>query len=283
MYCKHCGQLLEDNALFCHACGKPVNETGAEQVYTDTEPLPFGGKFSDKSFFYATLFFTVAASLAFLSNVVMGSVTIPILEIFAIISFWSLHNSARLSDPLVRFVSPLKTLRVIVTINRVVLWIVIGVFSVVGLLMTVVGATANPELINSFVDVSDSASLDLGGFEELFSAAADLIITNLGLFLIVFGAMFIFVAVISLIFNLTMYKSFYKCALSFEEAAKYGEYNIEKQDSVRKWLVVNLVFACISIVGQLNVSGIAQLLSVAALAFEICYLVFFIKFLKAEN
>lgn len=283
MYCKYCGQLLEDNALFCHACGKQINDTVADAAVSDTEPVPFGGKFGDKSFFYATLFFTIAASLSFLANIISGSVNIPILEIFAIISFWSLHNSARLGNPLVCFVSPLKTLRIIVTINRVLLWIVVGVFSVVGFLMTAVGASANQELADAFVEGFNQGAIEMGGLEGIFGSTVELLFQNIGLFLIIFGGIFIFVAVIALIFNLTMYKSFYKCALSFEEAAKYGEYNIEKQDSVRKWLTFNLVFACISIVGQLNVSGAAQLLSVAALAFEVCYLVFFIKFLKSEN
>ncbi len=283
MYCKYCGQLLEDNALFCHSCGKQVSDTAADAAVIDTEPVAFGGKFGNKPFFYATLFFTIAVSLAFLANAITGNVTVPIIEIFAIISFWRIYYHAKNINPLVCFVSPLKTLRVLVTVQRVLLWIVIGVFAVVGLLMMAIGASANGELADAFVEGFNEGAVELYGFGELFGSVADLLLANIGLFLIVFGAIFVFAAAFVLVLNLTMYKSFLKCAMSYEEAAKYGEYNIEKQDAARKWLIASLVFASISIVGQLNVSGVAQLLSVAALAFEICYLVFFIKFLKAEN
>ncbi len=40
MYCKHCGRKLDEDALFCPACGKTVEKDVAEEpVYTPEEPV----------------------------------------------------------------------------------------------------------------------------------------------------------------------------------------------------------------------------------------------------
>ena len=40
MYCKHCGNQLPDNALFCPACGKSVNDGAAFNFDTNaSEPI----------------------------------------------------------------------------------------------------------------------------------------------------------------------------------------------------------------------------------------------------
>ncbi len=279
MYCKHCGQELEENVVFCHNCGKAVNDLN-ETTFGTTA---LGFKFESKNFFYAILFFTLAASGTFLSGLLSGNVSIPILEIFAIISFWKLHNSAKSASPLAEYVSPLKTLRILVTVYRVLLWIVVGVFSVVGILMMLIGVSANAELIDSFVEGVNEGLIEFEGFDMLLGGGIAFLMQNIGLFLIIFGAIFFVVAVVCLVFNLTMYRSYLKCAESFEQSARTGICKIEKQDTVKKWLVFNLVCSCISAFGQLNVSGGVALMSTAAVAFEICYLVFFIRFLKAEN
>ena len=283
MYCKYCGQLLEDNALFCHSCGKQVSDTAAENVILDTEPVAFGGKFADKNFFMATLFFTISIAAAFLSSIMMGEINVPILQIFAVVSFWRLHNLSKQGETLVSFASPLKTIRVVVKVERIVLWVITGVFSVVGILMVMAGATANQEFINSLVEITDSLTTELGGLEQLAGITAEFIIANIGLFLIVFGGIFFFAAIVCLVFNLTMYKSFYKCAASYEEVAKSGVYAIEKQSSVRKWLIFSCVCSCISLLGVLDTSNFTALLTLLATVAEICYLVFFIKLLKEEK
>lgn len=278
MYCKHCGQELEENVVFCHNCGKAVNDLN--ETTFGTTSLSF--RFEGKNFFYAILFFTLSTVFTFLSGMFSGSVNIPILQIFVIISFWKLNNCAKNGAPITQYVSPLKTLCIVVKIQRILIWIIVGVFSVVGILMLVIGASANAELIDSFVEGINEGMIKIEGIDALLGGAMTLLLQNIGLFLIIFGAIFFVVAAVCLVFNLTMYKSYYKCVESFEQSARVGIFKTEKQDSVRKWLVFNLVCSCISALGQINVSGTASLVSVGAVAFEICYLIFFIRFLKEE-
>ena len=154
MYCKHCGQLLEENVQFCHNCGRSINEND-EPMYPETEPLAFGGKLNDKNFYYTTLFYTIAVAASFLASLFSGSITFPILQILVIISLWKINKSARIGDPLVCFVSPLKTIRIVVKIYRIILWIFVGVFSVFGVLVTLVGIYADGGLASSFENTLD--------------------------------------------------------------------------------------------------------------------------------
>lgn len=70
MYCKFCGQQIEDDAAFCSKCGKSVNQAG-ETVQTE-EPQPKSVKSkSKKSLFRRVLkaLLVVVAVCAFLRSI----------------------------------------------------------------------------------------------------------------------------------------------------------------------------------------------------------------------
>ncbi len=286
MFCKFCGCEIEEGALFCTSCGKSLQWT---EGYSDTvavSPIEeeFISKFSSKNFGIATVLFTVATVLSFLASAVSGNITIPIFNIFAIIAFWQLKNKAENQSPLASFASSFKILRIINAIQRVFMWIGVGVFGFVGLLMVAIGASFDEEFAAAFIEGFEQGTIDidLAGFEDVFGA----IIDNIFVFIIFFGAIFVVAAVVLAVFAATMYSSFVKCAKQYEDTANSGINVITKQKSARGWLITMAVFSIISAVGTLGSISSLSMEGVLTLAGEICnivFLFFMINILKEDN
>lgn len=276
MFCKFCGCEIEDGALFCTSCGKSLEWTAG---YTDTAAVSpveeeFINKFSSKNFSIATVLFTVTAALSLLVGIMSSSVNIItlVLNIFAIIAFWKLKSTAEKKSPLENFGSPLKILRVLTVIQRVVMWIFVGLFGVLGLLMVVIGASFDNELAAAFIEGFEQGTLDvdLAGFEELFGVIAD----NAFLFIIILGAVFVVIAVVMAVFAATMYATFVKCAKQYEDTAKSGINVITKQRSARGWLIFTAVCSIISALGTLSEISLLGTSGILTLAGEVCNIAF---------
>ena len=71
MYCKHCGQQLSDDAVFCQKCGKPVSEGVAVNVnpVDAKESAPANKKKKRKSIFKRWWFWVLAIIVLFVSCV----------------------------------------------------------------------------------------------------------------------------------------------------------------------------------------------------------------------
>lgn len=286
MFCKFCGCEIEEGALFCTSCGKSLQWT---ESYTDTvavSPMEqeFVNKFSSKNFSIATVLFTVATALSFLAGAMSGNISIPIFNIFAIIAFWQLKNKAENQSPLVSFAAPLKILRILNVIQRIFMWIGVGVFGVVGLLMVAIGASFDDEFAAAFIEGFEQGTVDvdLAGFEELFGVIAD----NIFIFIIVIGAIFVVAAIVMAVFAATMYSTFVKCAKQYEDTANSGVNVITKQKSARAWIITMAVFAAISALGTLGSISLLSTAGVLTMAGEICNVVFlclFANILKEDN
>ncbi len=286
MFCKFCGCEIEDGALFCTSCGKSLDWT---ESYTDTVAVSpveqeFANKFSSKNFTVATVLYMVSSILTFVAGALSGNVSIPILNIFVIVAFWQLKNKAETQSPLASFASPLKILRIINVILRVFMWIGVGVFGVVGLLMVAIGASFNDEFAAAFIERFEQGMIDvdLAGFEELFGVIAD----NIFIFIIVIGAVFVVAAVVMAVFTATMYTTFVKCAKQYEDTANSGVNVITKQNSARAWIIVTAVFTIISAIvtlGSITTLGTAGILTLAGEVCNIVFLFLFADILKEDN
>ena len=282
MFCKFCGCEIAEGATFCTGCGKELSwaENYTAQVTENPIKEKFVGMFSSGKFNAATILYTVFTALSFLATALTGSVTIPILNIFIIIALFKLKEASKNEGNLDGFVSGFKTLRVITVIQRVLYWILVGVFGVVGVLMIVIGASLDEELMASFVEGFNGGieGANIAGFEDLTSMFAE----NAYFAIIVIGIIFVFVAIIVMVFALTMQTTFVKCAKQFEETAKSGENVITKAASARGWLIFTAIISILGLIGAIP-SNIAGVLSLASSVCSIISLFIFADMLKADN
>lgn len=278
MFCTYCGKEIDNSAEFCSFCGRPTNEpdtVSAEAVAQPTGAALLGGVFEDKTFFTATVFYTAATVLSFLANVFSGEIMPPVLNIFVIYALFKINSLYNSGAPLSSFAAPIKILRVIVNIIRIVSWVVAGILGVCGAILTFSGFA-----LKDAVDISDFAfALELDGQSQaIFEKITEGLGIGLGVIISCMGIFFILVAVALLVLALFMYGSFYKTAKSAEAAATSGEILIEKANATRKWLVVSAVFGIISAVFSLGLlidsSGILSICS------EICHIITYFLFAK---
>lgn len=282
MFCKFCGCEIAEGAAFCTGCGKELSwaENYTAQMTENPIKEKFVGMFSSGKFNAATILYTVFTALSFLATALIGSVTIPILNIFIIIALFKLKSAGKNEGDLDGFVSGFKTLRIITVIQRVIYWVLVGIFGVVGVLMIVIGASLDEELMASFVQGFNGGieGANIAGFEDLTSMFAE----NAHFAIIVIGIIFVFVAIILMVFALTMQTTFVKCAKQFEETAKSGENVITKAASARGWLIFTAIISILGLIGAIP-SNIAEVLSLASSICSIIALFIFADMLKADN
>ncbi len=271
MFCIHCGKEIENGTAFCSYCGgEQIVNSNSTANGNDVLSL-FHLNFGSNNFHLATVFYLVSVCAAALSNIAAGSMPLPILEIFIIISLFKLNNLGKQNAPLLAFASPLKTLRVIVNIYMVVLWVLIGIFGVCGIILCASG---------SFIGVGVAEVFEKALSEYNFSLYAEELSELGGLIFAVLGIIFIIVAVVCALFNVFMYGSFYKTAKSTEWTAGTGRFLIEKVDSTYKWLVFMVVMSCISATFTLFSSGAVGILTTVSTGFSVAFLILVLGILK---
>lgn len=263
MFCKQCGKEIADNSLFCTFCGA---EQCADSVATENGAISiFHSLFSSNNFHLLTLFYLVSVCATAIANLAAGVVRLPILEAFVIFAFFKLQKLAKENQPLEAFASPLKTLRIIVDINRVFAWIMVAIFIICGVVMIVADGT----FYSIFADLIG----DLGSEE------ASLAFSSIGTAVIaVCGAIFIFGGVIGALLTIFMYGSFRKTAKSAELSAKTGDIYISSVSATRKWLVVFMVLNAISFASNSTPSTIG-IFSFIATCFNLVFLFLLFKLL----
>ncbi len=270
MFCVHCGKEIENGATFCSYCGGS-QEVKTEKATEENGVLSrFQALFSDNKFHLATLFFLVSTVAAALSTIASGEVPLPVLEIFIIISLFKLGNLAKSGAPLISFASPLKTIKIIVNIYSVILWVLVGIFGVCGIILAVAGSAIGVGAAEIFESVV--SDFDISFFGEFLSESGGIIFT-------VIGIIFIVAAVICALLNVFMYGSFYKTAKSAEWTAGSGTFVLEKVESTYKWLVFTAVMSGISALFT-GVSNVANLLNFVSGGFNVAFIVMILLLLK---
>lgn len=89
MYCKYCGEKLEDNATFCTACGKETAEIGVapkkEKIQITISPLSAVGlALSILSFLFGLVLISCALSNKFATTLADTVAVLPALAAFSI-------------------------------------------------------------------------------------------------------------------------------------------------------------------------------------------------------
>ncbi len=270
MFCVHCGKEIEDNTLFCTYCGGEQGAVNSTNVEENSVASQFYSVFSDTKFHLATLFFLVSTCASALATIVTGSMPLPVLEIFIIISLFKLEKLAKQGAPLLSFASPLKTIRIIMDIYRVVLWVLVGIFGVCGIILCASGSFIGIGVADIFESILNEYNFSL--YAEELSELGGFLITGLGIILIV-------AAVACALFNIFMYGSFYKTAKSTEWTAGTGNYMIEKLETTSKWLIFSIVMSAISALFT-GFSGVQKILTVVSIGFNIAFIVLVLELIK---
>lgn len=261
MFCVHCGKEINENALFCTFCGEPTgNET--ETTQNTNQLTAFLSVFSGNNFRLATLFFLVSVVASAAGTLFSGELPLPILEIFLIISFFKLKSLSPESAPHLAFASPLKTIRIIVNIQRIIIYVLSVIFIVCGLLLVFSGGVLGLGLGEIFEDFLNET--DMRWFGAATSVASGIIFS-------VIGIIFIVLSVILALFGIFMYNSFYKTAKSAEWTAGTGSLNLESLDSTKKWIIVLMVFEIFSLLSLIG-GGTAAIFNLVSVGFSIAFM-----------
>lgn len=278
MFCTYCGKEIDNSAEFCTYCGRPTSEPNSVSVEAAAQPMGealFGGVFEDKTFFTATVFYTIATALSFLANILLGEIMPPVLNIFVIFALFKINSLYNSGAPLLSFASPIKILRVIVNIIRIVCWVVAGILGVCGAILTFSGFA-----LRGAADIADFAfALELDAQSQaILEKITEGLGIGLGLIIGVMGIVFIVIAAALLVLALFMYGSFYKSAKSAENAANTGEILLEKVNATRGWLIASAVIGIISAVFSLG--SLAGASGILAIGSEACHIVTYFLFAK---
>lgn len=255
MFCVHCGKNLVNNASFCSYCGASQAPEAKQTNGENSVATLFQSFFGSTNFLVATVFFLVFVCASALSNITSGVLPIGIFHVLVTIAFFKLQGLAKKGAPLFAFVAPLKMLRIIIKIYRIVLWVLVGVVAVCGAIISFVGVIAGAGLGEIIEEALHEADI------YLYDGA----ISHLGgIALLFIGIIFVFLAAIIAIINAFAFGAFYKTVSSAEFSAQTGKYQIDALGSTRGWLIFTIVCQCISSIAffaDINASTILGLIS----------------------
>ena len=270
MFCKKCGKKIPDNSLFCTFCGAEQGET-APMEQSGGAATVFHSVCASNDFHLLTVFYLVSVCASALASVAVGTVPLPIIQIFIIIALFKLEKLAKQNAPLADFASPLKTFRIIINIYRIFCWIAAIIIGVCGAITLIAGGAL--------------AAGGIAEYAEEFLSEVDLapqlvpLVSSLGgMFIGFLGIIFIVIGIITAVLNIFMYGSFYKTAESAELSAKTGDIYIDSLSKTRVWLIVSAVLSGISALSTLS-AGIAGVLGFVGAGFNVVFMIFVIKIL----
>ena len=269
MFCVHCGKEIPENAASCSFCGrKQVPDTQAPAEENGVATI-FHSVFGSNNFHLAVVFFLVYACASTLLTLASGELPLPIIDIFIILSFFKLHKLGKDSAPLFSFTSPLKTLRIIVKIYRVLLWILVGVLAVCGVIVAIAGAVSDADFTEEIMNESN------------ISLYGDIFLKHGGISVAFIGIIFILVAIVIAVLNVFTFGSFYKSVKSVEWTAGTGKYQIRNLGSTYGWLIFVLVCTSVSTLDVIDSAANAEtILSLIATGFHFAFTILILNCIK---
>lgn len=225
--------------------------------------LDFKSAFSSGMFLAMCVLMTVSVALSTFSISIFNggsfkfSYNINIIGLLIMIGMWMTYASAR--DMSTDVIKPggFTIVSGCIKAKRIILWVVIGLLFAVGLAIVVVGATLDPALVSEALDtIYNSVEVS----PEIMERIAELVNGGFAsLTIIMTGVLFLFVAVVVLIFNLTFYKSYYRLARSM---AEYVKGNCDELDCVRgvsTWLMVLGILSALSSLSSIAMGCMAAM------------------------
>jgi hypothetical protein len=273
MICNKCGGNIEEQAAFCPFCGNALNVAqngygqpntpppygqqpyGQQPPYQQPYGQPYGyyppppppppygvpfqpitrvhtllrNLFTSSSYFALCVLNTIMTAITFLSS--QGA---DLLSILVVVEMWILRDYALKQKPPFDVAKQLKTLKIVTTINYVIIWVAVGILAIVGVVMMTLGDLTSE--IPSFTEI-------MPGFE---GEILDFLFLN-GFIL---GIAFWIIAVLMALYNIFFVGNCQKLADSVYRSCETGLQMVEKLGTVRKWFkvmgVLNIISAATS-------------------------------------
>lgn len=262
MFCFKCGKELIESASFCHYCGTNVsklnktapvipeeliieppimaviegdmNET-PQAVYesptVDTEvcrqpsklEIYFKWLFSQPMFLVTTILFSLSLTHSVISSLIEGSFTMPVLEALATISFWILFAAAKRTATKDNYIKPLKILSATALVTYILNWVMVGILALIGILMTIMPM------------IEEAISTEEFNVYEMALGSDD----GKGVAFVVFGILFLSLAIGMVFANIFIYGKLKKFAKEFTENAKNGVIYTEGIKGVKLRLLIS--------------------------------------------
>ena len=165
----------------------------------------------------------------------LSSQGVDLLSILVVVEMWILRDYAIKQKPPCDIAKQLKTLKIVATINYVIIWVAVGFLAVAGIVMTSLGDITSEIL--SFTEI-------VPGFE---GEMLDFVFLN-G---VVLGVALWIVAILLALYNIFFIGNCRKLANSVYRSCETGLQAVEKLGTVRKWFkvmgVLQIVVAVLSV------------------------------------
>ncbi len=256
MFCSNCGKQVEEGSRFCPLCGRQlsyeavapvVQQPEAQQQPAEPEqqvnagqphvvPPPFFNPITRLHILmwnmlmggpYLTLCIinTVVTVLGYTSG------NIDIISTIVVVMMWLLRDCASKRKPPMEMAKNLKGLKIIATINYVVLWVLVGLLVVAGC---------------GVMFVTDWIADDMTFLNEIMTGYEAVVLEAILSSGFLLGIVLIIIAVLVALYNIFFMGNCCKCAESFIRSCETGFPVFEKIGTLIKWFRVLGLFNILS-------------------------------------
>lgn len=263
MVCKFCNTQVDENFEFCPNCGAKVHsdaqpENGSAQqnaapYQPNVAPVQqpgvwdlFKSVFSSNMFLIICILMSVSPVVSIISSAMIniqtliGSLISSILVILIVVSMWRLYFAASQNGGLMPMASSFNTIKVVVTIQWIFIWISVALVGIAALIC-LAGSSFIHDIINEI-----SRDLD-------YEAAAILRDVS-GL---IGGVFFLVLAItdaIIILINIFFIGNARKCTASFADTAGFARFAFNKLGVVQGWLMVSGICTAITAVSAATIN-----------------------------
>lgn len=190
---------------------------------------------TSSTFFALCVVYTVISAID-----IVSSSGVDLVSVLVVVFMWILRDSAFKQKPPTDIVKSFKVLNVVTTVCYVLVWVAVGLVTLVAFI-TLVSADFLSS-VSLFDDVAYGVEAEI---IELFLSGAS--------WLVIF---MIIIAVLLALYNVYFIGNCRKCAESFVRSCETGYSMFEKMDTVKKWFktlgIINIAIAAISVIGMFS-------------------------------
>lgn len=238
-FCTNCGQPLDPITNTCPVCSGIVPSAPVRSGFTPA----LKKNLSSGLMLVMCIVLTVYTVFAGLSNTWVSDggfrIHLELFSLLAAVALWIIYASAH-SGYYSMSLGGLKFLSVLITIARVLLWIVFGLLIFVAVILFAAPSLVGADAIN-FVD-------SIQGIEILQEMIPNFSYTTL---YILIGVVLIIFAIIIAIFNAFFFGCVSRSVKSVIGSVETDQYRLEKFGGVQAWLIVLGCLAAVAIASEI--------------------------------
>lgn len=234
-FCTYCGQPLDPITHSCSLCGGS-NTHDLSDWFVDS----LKQKLRSPLMLIFCIILT-ASSLFTMTN--ENSFWLGIFNLIIPIGLWYTYFAACSSSRSMGL-GGIRLILVMITIEKILTWILIGVMVVISVLLFAV-----PSLFSEL-------NIYLSFLFEEGTLLADSIYELGSLFIVALGAIVLIAAIILALMNIFFIGSISKSVKSVIDSFKYGENCLKKFGAVKGWLIVFCIFLCIAALSDFSVLAV---------------------------